>query len=298
MPPPPEDSAWLEHIPFATALVEMLRPRSYVELGVHTGTSYLAVCQAVVTLGLSCRCYGVDTFAGDEHSGLYGREVEARLRDRHDPMYGGFSRLIRSTFDEAAEHLEEGSVDLLHIDGTHTYEAVAADFERWLPKLSARGVVLFHDINVRERGFGVWRLWEELAERYPHFTFKHGHGLGLLAVGPDIPPSLAEFLGSDPEAAERAAALFFLLGNRITLQADLARHKRGIESLARYNETKNSELARLRHDKESESASLRHELDELRESLRTIKGSVSFRIGMRVTAPLRWVAEKLTARRA
>ena len=97
---------------------------------------------------------------------------------------------MQSTFEEAVSSFADGSIDLLHIDGYHTYEAVRGDFETWTPKLSRRAVVLFHDINVRDGDFGAWRFWDEISARHPSFHFLHGHGLGVLAVGPEQPEAI------------------------------------------------------------------------------------------------------------
>jgi hypothetical protein len=207
-------NSWAGHIPFAFWITDALRPQILVELGVHTGNSYAAFCQAVKLTGIPAACFGVDTWQGDEHAGLYSDEVYSELLTWHDARYGNFSRLIRSTFDEAVEYFSPGTIDLLHIDGLHTYEAVRRDFETWRPRLSNRAVVLFHDTNVRDRNFGVWHLWEELTAQYPYFEFLHGHGLGVLGVGADLPPSLTALFeaASKPGELRRVRDLFTRLG--------------------------------------------------------------------------------------
>jgi hypothetical protein len=187
-------SAWGEHAPLAMLLIDLARPRTFVELGTHSGVSYCAFCQAVQALSLPTRCFAVDTWEGDAHSREYPKEVYNRLNDYNEKTYATFSSLLKMNFDDALSQFENGSIDLLHIDGLHTYDAVKHDFESWKPKLSERGIVLFHDTAETKADFGVHRLWAELASQYLNFEFKHGHGLGILAVGSNIPPKFQDFL--------------------------------------------------------------------------------------------------------
>jgi len=197
-------SAWHGHAPFAAWLIEGQRPQSLVELGTHAGFSYLCFCEAVRTAGLRTQCTAVDTWRGDEHAGFYDESIFADLERYHSVRYSAFSRLLRMTFDEAADHVPDGSVDLLHIDGRHRYEDVSADFESWRPKLSDRAIVLFHDTTVRERDFGVHQFWSEVSAQRPHFEFLHGHGLGVLGIGSALPARTVALFEANDNPHRRA----------------------------------------------------------------------------------------------
>jgi len=217
-------SGWTQHAPFGFWIIDALRPRTLVELGTYYGFSYLAFLQAIKELKVACSCFAIDTWQGDEHAGFYQDSVLQQLRQEHDPSYADFSELIQCTFDEALHRFETDSIDLLHIDGRHFYEDVKHDFETWRPKLSPHSVVLFHDTQVHEREFGVHHLWEELSPQFPSFEFTHGHGLGILGVGQDLPNGIRELFSAhdDPHRAALVRDLYQRLGEAVAQEGEQA----------------------------------------------------------------------------
>jgi len=171
---------WSGHLPFACDLVAAVRPALIVELGAYYGESYFGFCQAVEEQSLLCDCYCIDTWRGDNQGGYYGEEVYLDVEAYNRRHYASFSNLRRMTFDEARGSFAEESIDILHLDGHHSYDSVVHDFENWFSTVRPGGIVLFHDVSVRLPGFGVWRFWEELSRSYQTLTFPHSYGLGVL----------------------------------------------------------------------------------------------------------------------
>jgi hypothetical protein len=197
---PDGEGFWSGHLPFAADLIDALKPSTFVELGTYYGESYFGFCQAVQEASIDCRCYAVDNWEGDLHTGRYGPSVFENV-SANNALYAPFSKLLRMSFKDAQELFSEGTIDLLHLDGCHTYEAVNLDFDAWLPKVTKGGVILMHDIAVTTGDFGVWRFWEEVSRQFPSFAFLHSSGLGVLANGlpncSESPLLSALFSGTD-----------------------------------------------------------------------------------------------------
>ncbi len=249
--------SWMAHIPFAFWIMSVLRSRTFVELGTQSGVSYSAFAQAVQTLGIETACHAIDTWRGDPQTGFYDESVFEEWSAFHAQHFAGFSRLMRSTFDEALAKFADQSVDLLHIDGLHTYSAVRHDFESWLPKVSERGVVLFHDINVRDGDFGAWKLWDEVQPRYGGFAFLHSHGLGVLPVGPSVPIEIRSLLQdalSQPESAGEIRRFFATLGDGIESRYQLSRLSEERDHQARRAADEREQLTRRLAEEEANAA--------------------------------------------
>ncbi|MFH1112350.1 MAG: class I SAM-dependent methyltransferase, partial [Pseudomonadota bacterium] len=178
-------SAWSGHIPFLFCLIAALRPRRHVELGVHNGGSFFAACQAYQDHEVKGRCIAVDSWEGDKHAGFHDDTVFTDFASRLSRHFSDVGSYIKGNFNEVAHYFSNESIDILHIDGLHTYEAVSNDYFTWKDKLTKEGVILFHDICEYRDDFGVWSFWADLKTQYPHLEFTHSHGLGLLYLGDD-----------------------------------------------------------------------------------------------------------------
>jgi predicted O-methyltransferase YrrM len=133
--------------------------RTVVEIGSYLGASALALAEGLKAAGNStARIHCIDTWRNEGMS--EGPADHMATFRRHTAPYGALivPERGRST-DVAAELLARiGPIDLLFIDGDHSYAGVLADWQTFGPALAPGGVVAFHDIGWAQ---GVQRVVDE-----------------------------------------------------------------------------------------------------------------------------------------
>ncbi|HRZ84727.1 MAG TPA: class I SAM-dependent methyltransferase [Candidatus Dojkabacteria bacterium] len=186
---PINTSAWSGHYFFAYDLVRNTKPKVIVELGTHKGNSLFSMAQAIKDSKLNTKLYGIDTWEGDPQAGYYGEDIYKEFLKISKKYYKDVNIIpLKMLFDNALKEFKDNSIDILHIDGLHTYEAVKHDFDTWLPKVKKdTGIIMFHDVCETKDDFGVYKLWDELKKRYKNtITFEHYHGLGVIFLNQDL----------------------------------------------------------------------------------------------------------------
>jgi chromosome segregation ATPase len=243
-----EASVWQMHIPFAFWLMEALRPRLVVELGMDNGSSYFAFCQAVDKLGLEAQCFGIDTWNEFNSRTKRRSSAQEKIKAHNDSLYGAFSRLIEARPEESARHFSDGGVDLLHVGlltGVGELERLMA---AWRPKLSEKAVMLIHNTTSLVEGSGAANFYRELRAEHPGFEFAFGDGLGVVSLGERLPEKVERFFRTcETEPDKRTLTEAFGRLGRACVDAYEARHQ----------QEKAKELASLLEK-------YRHELDDLK----------------------------------
>lgn len=172
-------------------MVRCLRPNVILEIGTYQGgtlscwPSLAGERATIISLDLP----------GGPYGGGYGEEDVARFqswmkegqslsclrRDSHSP----------DTLAEVRGLLAGRPIDLLFIDGDHSYEGVRADFMTYGPLVRKGGLIVLHDIvvNPTHPDCRVYQLWNELKDRYrsrelvDRDGFHTWGGIGVLVQG-------------------------------------------------------------------------------------------------------------------
>ena len=102
-------------------------------------------------------------FGSDEYRDVLNAE-QAAWDERHDQTvarlrrFGDRAVVWRTTGDEAAARITDGSLDWVYLDAMHDHDSVAHDLRTWWPKLRPGAIFAGHDYLEGRRGiteFGV-----------------------------------------------------------------------------------------------------------------------------------------------
>jgi len=217
------------HLPFASDLIAALKPSMIVELGVSHGDTYFGLCQLVSESDFACLVCGIDTWPGNKESAAQGNGSESSGSSVYDTVsrhnnlhYQSFSHLVRKGFDEALAEFENESIGLLHIDGVQPYEALKRVCDAWLEKVQPGGVILLGNITARGGDAAASRVWNEVKSGFPHFEFRHNHGLGVLGKSASAAaqvPFLTDLFHAEPDEQDRLRRYYSHCASRLELAA-------------------------------------------------------------------------------
>lgn len=167
-------SAWKGHRFFAEWLVKKLKPKQIVDLGVDFGYSTLVFANAARDIGYGT-VTGIDLFEGDHLTGY--RNTHAFVLEWIEVLSLKNIELIKGDFQKIAQNWNR-PINILHIDGDHTFEAVQRDFQSWSGFVQDDGIILFHDINVPHPEFKVIDFFRGLTGGHKLY-FLQSSGLGI-----------------------------------------------------------------------------------------------------------------------
>jgi predicted O-methyltransferase YrrM len=136
------------------SLARNLKPKIIVEIGAFLG--YSAICFAQAIEDNECKdgkVYSIDLFLPHTHNPLYLSD------DIHNPLEFARKNIEKARLQHRIDFLQGNSIDIapkllssiqyidiLFIDGDHTYKGAINDYNAYHEKVKQGGLIIFHDI--------------------------------------------------------------------------------------------------------------------------------------------------------
>lgn len=166
-------------------LVADLKPRTTLEIGTSRGGSLFILCRlaapdgTIISVDMPGAGYGEAYTSA--HARLFelfpskGQSLSLVKADSHNP----------ETRKRVEGLLGGKQVELLFIDGDHSYDGVKKDFEMYSPLVAKGGMIAFHDIAVHTKfaNCEVDRLWNEVKGNFRHREIIEDPKQGWAGIG-------------------------------------------------------------------------------------------------------------------
>lgn len=162
--------------------VRALNPQAVLEIGTHRGgTLYLWARLArpdaiLISIDLPGGKFGggYSPFRAPIYRKFAqeGQKLHLLRANSHSP----------ATLKEARRLLSGRALDLLFIDGDHTFEGARKDWEMYAPLVRPGGLVVFHDVAGNYEDTQVKAFWDSIKTGYTHREYLV-HPNGLYGIG-------------------------------------------------------------------------------------------------------------------
>lgn len=140
-------------------LVKLFNVKSYLEIGVHNGASMSFVvnqnCEKI-------KCYGIDFFSQkNKHRQYIGDDLnidKSRENINNNNISGSEITLIAgdSKSNLVWDTVKNLQVDLLFLDGDHSFSGIQSDFYKFSKLVRSGGIIVLDDCEPKYRG--IWKL--------------------------------------------------------------------------------------------------------------------------------------------
>ncbi len=145
------------------ALAKTLKPNTVVEVGSYAGGTAVGWARAMVENGVGkLFCIDLDVYSKGTYPEVTRRNVlRAGLPESRFELLNGNSK---DMLPALCSRLKD-SVDIVLIDGDHTYEGALTDIQNGLPLLRPGGLLLVHDVDRARR-------MNEQTPEHPHPVYE------------------------------------------------------------------------------------------------------------------------------